>query len=87
MKNTLSLSSIVLELQSRGSTSPANQITPKFGNRRRRARSTYLPKKFCDSLLFVSGFGNPRSPLWGSMARAHNACKSNLDHPQGYDRG
>jgi hypothetical protein len=43
-KNTLS-PSINLELQTRGSPSLANQIPPNFGNRRRRARSTYIPKK------------------------------------------
>jgi hypothetical protein len=41
------LSSIVLEIQTHGSPSLANQTPPNFGNRRRRTRSTYLNKNFC----------------------------------------
>jgi hypothetical protein len=53
---------IVAELKLRGSPSLANQSSPNFGNRRRRARSTCLPKKFWIPPTIFSGTCNPRSP-------------------------
>jgi hypothetical protein len=61
------LSSIDLELKSRGSPSLANKIPQTMGIEGGGLDIHIHPRNFKIPILILCGLGNPRSPLWRSL--------------------